>query len=82
MINQQRSGNVLLTGGYGFFVSFTFLPEKATMKVRIAMFAKFVCLKDRTMKMTQWAVCKTGPTYNTETVESNRLKKNPTTLGL
>lgn len=30
------------------------------MKIRIATFAKFVCLKDRAMEITQWAVCEMG----------------------
>lgn len=46
-----------------------FLLEKNTMEIRTATFAKFVCLKDWTMKTTPWALCEMGPTCNTETVE-------------
>lgn len=51
------------------------------MKIRIAMFAKFVCLKDRTMEMTQWAVCEMG-LHITQKLWNQRDKKTLGSLNL
>lgn len=57
-----------------FLFFLLFLLEKTTIKIRIATFAKLVCLKYRAMETTQWAVCEMGP-HITEKHWNQRDKK-------